>query len=134
MRIFCAFVFSLISVCLVADEPGELVFDGKALILQGETEYIDLGTLRQGETALKNITIHNRSEKILRIVNVRGGCGLSVPAWPRGLMQPGQKENLQFRLNTSRIGPIDKVLTLHANTWATTTLIKIKGNVKPAKD
>lgn len=112
-----------------AETPYVLNFDGVELQLADGREVIDLGEISQGSAASVAITLHNRSTIPLSVVNVRSSCGLSIPAWPRQPIEPGGEARIQLRYDSTRPGPINRILTIHANTYHSTTHLSVQGIV-----
>jgi hypothetical protein len=110
-----------------------LVFDGKDLVLSSEVDYIELGEVLAGSNCSRTIRIKNSSQEVLWIANVRGSCGLSVPLWPRDYVDPGKEATIQIRYDCSRPGPINRNITIHANTSNAKTIFSVRGRVIPVK-
>ncbi|TVQ17529.1 MAG: DUF1573 domain-containing protein [Bacteroidetes bacterium] len=125
---FLLFVFQ--SHDLSASGP-QLVFDGRELVFSQEDKIVDLGEVKQGAVCGVSIVVKNQSQEILRIANVRGSCALSVPAWPRRDIEPGGEGVIQIRYDSSRPGPFNRNITIHANTQSSVTVLKVQGKILP---
>jgi len=126
---FTVFGVSTFPPVIFAGNEYLLVFDGKDLVLSGQTDCIDLGEVLTGSNCNRTIRVKNNSQEVLWIANVRGSCGLSVPSWPRNHIEPGKEATIQIRYDCSRPGPINRNVTIHANTFKAKTIIQIRGKV-----
>jgi hypothetical protein len=106
-----------------------LYFNGQELHASGKELLIDLGKVEHRALCGTTIRIKNDSDQVLQIVNVRGSCGLSAPSWPRRIILPGQEGTIQIRYDSSRIGKIDRNLTINANTSTSVTILKVTGEI-----
>lgn len=109
----------------------QLEFDGEQLEGVLPELILDFGQRKQGSMVAGQLIIRNVSQQPLQLSNVRGSCGLSVPAWPRQPIEPGQQAIIQVRYDSQRLGEIDRYITLHANTHSGRTLVKVKGEIVP---
>ncbi len=109
-----------------------LIFNGKDLVQESNGDSLFLGAIQQGAQGNYIIRIQNQSQEPLLISNVRGSCGLSVPSWPGSPIEPGQEATIQIRYDTSRLGPVNRNLTIHSNAWSSRFILKIIGEVIPS--
>ncbi len=123
-------LFVLQSHNLSAKGP-RLVFDGSELVFSEEEKIVDLGEVKQGAVCGVSIVVKNQSQEILRIANVRGSCALSVPSWPRRDIEPGGEGVIQIRYDSSRPGPFNRNVTIHANTQSSVTVLRVQGKIIP---
>jgi hypothetical protein len=123
------FIFLLVNSQTVhAVTPYSLIFDGKELTLS-PAEKVELGRVKQGDVCSSVIRVKNQSEQVLWIANVRGGCGLSAPSWPRKPLAPGEEALIQVRYDSSRPGIINRHLTINANTTTSVTILRVSGEI-----
>lgn len=108
-------------------------FDGVLLSLPENIERIDLGTTIKGEVSSAAVKVINESNTTLLIANVRGSCGLSIPAWPRNPIAPGEEAIIQIRFDSNRPGVIIRNITISANTANSSTVVKVSGEVIEGK-
>lgn len=113
---------------LRAGNTYSLVYDGKELALS-PTDKIELGRVKQGDVSSTVITVKNQSQQVLWIANVRGGCGLTAPLWPRRPIAPGDEADIQLRYDSSRPGIINRHLTINANTTSSVTVLRVSGEI-----
>lgn len=114
-----------------SENPPQFIFDGDELVFSQEEAIIDFGEVRQGEACAVAIVVKNSSGIILRIASVRSSCAMSVPSWPRKDIEPGGEGLIQVRYDSSRPGPFERLLTIHANTHTSETVLKMKGVILP---
>lgn len=115
------------------DEKKEyrLVYDGMELkFIDGES-FIDFGQRKQDDNVSLRIRVENQSTKVLQITNVRSSCGISLPAWPRDPLAPGDFALIQLRYDSSRSGNFTRNITIHANTTDSRTVIELRGEIIP---
>ncbi len=108
-----------------------MVYDGNSLKFSDDNDTINIGVKNQGEDISQRILIQNHSPVSLHITNVRGGCGLSVPSWPRNIIKPGEEGFIIVRYDSSRLGNFTRNITIHANTSDSRTVIKLLGEIIP---
>ena len=97
-----------------------------------EKEVHDYGTLVQGEPAVYEFKFTNTGDKPLIISNCKGSCGCTVPVWPREPLAPGKSATIKVKYDSSRLGPINKSVTIQSNAInEPTKVIRIKGNIQP---
>jgi hypothetical protein len=126
---FLVLSFSLSSFGLDAPDIYVLKYDGEVLSFVDGIEKINFGTVKKGAITVATIRVINASDKMLFIANVRGSCGLSVPAWPRNPLAPGEEATIQISLDSNRTGVINRNITINANTDSSSTVIKVTGQV-----
>ncbi|MCG8573748.1 MAG: DUF1573 domain-containing protein [Flavobacteriales bacterium] len=71
----------------------------------------------------------NDGDAPLIISQVKSSCGCLVPYWPHEPIMPGGREKIVGKYLTTRVGPINKSLTVVANTAEPRIVLRIKGNV-----
>jgi len=97
-----------------------------------EMEY-DFGEATEGDKVTYVYQFKNTGKKPLIITNAKGSCGCTVPKWPKDPIKPGKKGEIEVVFNTkNKKGKQTKIVTITANTDPPRTVIKIKGEVKPA--
>lgn len=98
-----------------------------------EKEIHDFGTMKQHGDASTEFVFENTGDEPLIISNARGSCGCTVPKWPRKPIAPGEKDAIQVKYDSKRIGPINKSVTITSNAKnEPSKVIRIKGKIKPA--
>lgn len=94
-----------------------------------ETEVIDYGTIPQNADGVRTFKFTNTGNEPLIISNAKGSCGCTVPTWPKKPINPGESGEIKVKYATNRLGPINKSVTVTANTAEKNTVLRIKGNV-----
>lgn len=94
----------------------------------------DYGTIEQNDNGTCEFAFTNNGTEPLVINSAKGSCGCTVPDWPKEPIQPGETGVIKVSYDTKRLGVINKTVTIDANTDPTATVLRIKGEVKPAAD
>lgn len=96
-----------------------------------ETEEIDYGTIKKGADGVRVFEFTNVGEVPLIISNAYSSCGCTVPSYPQNEpIAPGQKQKIEVKYDTNRVGPIRKSVTVISNASnAPTITLRIKGEV-----
>jgi len=87
------------------------------------------GTINKGANGDCEFTFTNTGKEPLILTNVRSSCGCTVPAWTKEPVLPGKTGNIKVKYATTRIGPINKSITVESNAKNTPVILKISGNV-----
>ncbi len=131
---FYLVLFFVISIPLKAQDNGSvLIFDGKNISTITHEKCIDFGSLQWKQSMNYSLEVKNQSDIPLKISNVRGSCGLSVPSSPRRTVAAGEQDTIQIRYDASRLGSFTRNLTIHSNSEKGTTIICFTGEVVTAK-
>lgn len=96
-----------------------------------EDSVINFGKVIHGDKLTKEISVVNKGERVLRIANVRGSCGLMVVSYPRQEIAPGESAIITIKYDTSRIGKFERILTIHSNSSHNTIRLRITGEIIP---
>ena len=97
----------------------------------------DYGTIYQDADGNCVFTFTNTGKAPLILTNVYSSCGCTVPSWPKEPTMPGKSNVIKVKYNTSRVGAINKIITVESNacnivepsTTQGVVKLKIKGNV-----
>lgn len=93
----------------------------------------DFGEVMQHGNTTTEFVFTNTGDEPLIISNARGSCGCTVPEWPKKPINPGETASIKVKYDNKRVGPINKSVTITSNaTNEPTTVLRIKGNIKPA--
>jgi hypothetical protein len=89
----------------------------------------------QGDNGECEFKFKNTGKEPLILSNVYSSCGCTVPSWPKEPIMPGKSEVIKVKYNTSRLGTINKKVTVISNAVNNPIELFIKGNVsaKPAE-
>lgn len=89
----------------------------------------DYGTIPYKGDGKCEFKFTNTGKEPLILTNVRSSCGCTVPKWPREPILPGQSEVIHVEYKTTRIGRINKSITVHSNAKNSSVVLRIKGQV-----
>ncbi len=104
--------------------------EGPLPAISFEEELHDFGTIKDGDVVEHIFTFVNEGQAPLIISDAKATCGCTVPEWPRTPIGIGETGEIKVRFNSkNKPGVQNKTVTLTANTWPTTTRVRIKANV-----
>lgn len=90
----------------------------------------DFGTVYEGDIVEHVFSFKNTGRIPLIISEAKSTCGCTVPSWPKEPIQPGDESEIKIVFNTeNKLGSQTKPVTITANTWPGTTMLKVKGKV-----
>jgi len=89
----------------------------------------DYGTITIGGDGNCEFSFTNTGKEPLILSSVKSSCGCTVPSWPREPILPGKKESIKVKYDTNRLGPINKTITVMANSNNSPVVLKIAGNI-----
>ena len=92
--------------CIFATQAQEISF---------EKEIHDFGTFEQNGNGTYEFKFTNTGEAPLIISNSKGGCGCTVPIWPKAPIAPGASDVIKVKYDTKRIGAFNKSVTITSN-------------------
>lgn len=100
-----------------------------------DKEVHDYGIIKQGDPAESYFTITNTGTEPLIISDAKGSCQCTVPEWPKEPIAPGETKKMKVKYNSSRVGPINKTVTITSNSENTPVMVvRIKGTVEAKED
>lgn len=123
--------FAFAAASLMAQTDKAVAADGAEITF--ESNEIDYGTIPQNADGLRVFKFKNTGSAPLIISNAKGSCGCTVPTWPKKPINPGESGEIEVRYATSRIGPINKSVTVTSNAANHTKVLRIKGLVEKAE-
>ena len=92
----------------------------------------DYGEVPEGPTAEYDFEFKNVGKKPIIITEAHGSCGCTVPKWPHEPILPKKKGVIHVTYNTDhRPGPISKEVTITSDAMEKSTVLHIRGTVKP---
>jgi hypothetical protein len=72
----------------------------------------------------------NTGNEPLIIQKPKSSCGCTVPSWPKEPILPGESEVINVTYRTTKVGPINKTITVTSNAKTNSTVVlRIKGKV-----
>lgn len=103
--------------------------------IQFDKNVHDYGSIYQNDNGECEFTFTNTGKVPLVLTNVYSSCGCTVPSWPKEPTMPGKSNVIKVKYNTSRLGSINKTVTVESNAANGTVRLSIKGNVliRPAE-
>lgn len=107
----------------------EAPVDPNAPVIEFQSEEVDFGTIDKNSDPVRTITFKNTGKSPLVITNCKGSCGCTVPECPKDPIMPGQTGSLKVRYDTSRVGAINKTVTVKSNASNSTVYIKVVGKI-----
>jgi hypothetical protein len=120
---------------MAQDAKPEVKKTGKAPeILFDYLEY-DYGTIHEGDPGECEFKFKNIGKEPLVLSNVYSSCGCTVPDWPKDPIMPGKTSSIKVKYATSRIGGINKTITVISNAEENSKVeLRIKGTVKKKEE
>ena len=72
----------------------------------------------------------NTGNEPLILQKPKSSCGCTVPTWPKEPILPGESEVIKVTYRTTKVGPINKTITVTSNAKVNSTVVlRIKGKV-----
>ena len=105
--------------------------DSELPIITFDNEIFDFGKISQGEKVSHKFDFENTGASDLIINSVLPACGCTlVDKWPQGAISPGDKSSIEVEFNSEgKIGLQEKTITVVTNSYPSTQIIYIKGEV-----
>lgn len=110
--------------------------DGKQPGIAFEELEWEVGNIAEGTVLDHTFSFSNTGNAPLVIADVSGSCGCTVARdWPRNPIAPGENAEIQVTYNSrGREGDIDSEIAVVANTYPSTTKLKLTGRVLGPED
>ncbi len=90
----------------------------------------EFGIVDAGAIVAHRFPFRNTGSQPLIISSARSTCGCTVPEYSREPIAPGDTSSILVVFDTQgKAGPQDKPVTLTANTYPSTTTVRMKGTV-----
>ena len=104
---------------------------GSGPMISVDKEVHDYGTIDQGANGTCEFKVTNTGDQPLIISSCKGSCGCTVPQCETAPVAPGASTLITVKYDSSRLGPINKNVTVNSNAVnAPTKILRIKGEVK----
>jgi hypothetical protein len=95
----------------------------------------DYGTIFEGDPGECEFEFKNTGKEPLVLSNVYSSCGCTVPSWPKDPIMPGKSSTIKVKYATSRVGGINKVITVESNANENKRVeLRITGTVKKKEE
>jgi hypothetical protein len=89
-----------------------------------DSNYLDLGTVKEGPEVEVAFRFKNAGDKKLIIQNVSASCGCTVPETPKEPFEPGKTGTIRAKFNSKgHVGNNNKTISVSANTTGSTTTV-----------
>lgn len=106
--------------------------DPNAPEIKFDQEVIDYGTMEFDANTLREFKFKNTGKSPLILSNVQVQCGCTnVDGWPKEPIAPGKTASFKVKYDSKRVGKFDKKITVTSNAKTPSTVLTIKGEVKP---
>ncbi len=126
---FLAFFALLSSVSFAQVDAVPQAAPENGAMLKFESMVIDYGEIEQGSDPLRVFNFENTGAAPAIIKNAKGSCGCTVPVWPKEPIMMGEKNTIEVRYDTKRIGKFTKTVKLTTNYSDGPIVLTIKGKV-----
>ena len=98
-----------------------------------ENEIFDFGKITQGVPATHKFIFTNKGKVAMVITNAQPSCGCTTPNWTKEPIPPGGQGFVEATYNAAGVGAFDKSITVLSNVENGVVLLRIRGEVIPAK-
>jgi hypothetical protein len=106
--------------------------EGPLPTMEFNTTDHDFGTVDEGKKVSFTYKVKNMGQAPLIIQNAQPSCGCTVPDWTKTPIPVGGEGFVKAEFDTNgKQGINNKTITVTANTWPKTTLLKFKAMVTP---
>lgn len=115
-----------------ANKPAEKP-EGPLPAFEWETIEHDFGTIQEGEKVSHIYKFKNTGEVPLIIESVRPSCGCTAPNWSKEPIPVGGEGTVEVVFDSKgKPNAQNKTVTVTANTWPQSTVLRFKTFVTPA--
>lgn len=95
----------------------------------------DFDTVANGGAVIHDFKFVNIGDQPLIIETAYTSCGCDVTRWPKRPISPGDTATINYKYDSKRVGPINKLFTIRSNAVNLPRLmIRNKGFVLPRKE
>ncbi len=109
--------------------------EGPLPVIEFNSTDHDFGTVTEGQKVSYTYSVKNTGKAPLIIQNAQPSCGCTVPDWTKSPIPVGGTGFVKAEFDThGKTGIQNKTITVTANTWPKTTMIKFKAMVTPKPD
>jgi hypothetical protein len=115
--------------------PVEEKPEGPLPTMEFSTTDHDFGTVEEGKKVSYTYKVKNSGQAPLIIQNAAPSCGCTVPEWTKTPIPVGGEGFVKAEFDTKgKPGINNKTITVTANTWPKTSMLKFKAMVTPKPD
>jgi hypothetical protein len=98
------------------------------------TEY-DFGQIKEGEKVIYTYKFTNTGDAPLIVNSVQPSCGCTAPDWTKEPIPAGATGFVKVEFDSNgKQGIQNKVVTVNANTWPKSLILRFKAQVNPKPD
>jgi Protein of unknown function (DUF1573) len=109
--------------------------EGPLPVIEFNTTDHDFGTVDEGKKVTFTYKVKNTGQAPLIIQNAAPSCGCTVPEWTKTPIPVGGEGFVKAEFDTKgKSGVNNKTITVTANTWPKTTLLKFKAMIATKPD
>ena len=127
------FILALISGCNGGGKGGlstDIIQNGKIAKLNFTESVHDFGQINEGDIVTYTFDFTNTGNGDLLISEAHAQCSCTVPEWPKDIIKPGGKGQINVKFDSNgKSGIVTKIITIEANTNPKITNIRIKANI-----
>lgn len=112
--------------------PAQATSSASKAVISFPADAFDFGTVPQNIPVTHVFSFKNTGKEPLVLSSVTASCGCTTPEWPKEPVAPGATATIKATYNAANPGVFTKTITVVSNAVAPTTVLTIKGEVKPA--
>ena len=95
----------------------------------------DFGQIKEGEKVVYTYKFTNTGDAPLIVQSVQPSCGCTAPDWSKEPIAPGANGFVKVEFDSNgKQGIQNKVVTVNANTWPKSLILRFKAQVNPKPD
>jgi len=115
--------------------PAQVKPEGPLPEMQFDGLEHDFGTVTEGQKVVHVYKVKNTGQAPLLIQNAQPSCGCTAPDWTKTPIPVGESGFVKAEFDTKgKPGMNNKTITVTANTWPQTTVLKFKAQVNAKPD
>src|SRR6185369_8117417 len=119
----------------VTTPAAETKPEGPLPVIEFDTMEHDFGTVTEGQKVIHVYKVKNTGKAPLIIQNAAPSCGCTVPDWTKTPIPVGETGFVKAEFDTKgKPGVNNKTITVTANTWPKTQVLKFKAQVNAKAD
>ena len=108
----------------------DIIQNGKTAKINFSESIHDFGEINEGDIVTYTFDFTNTGDGDLLISDAHAQCSCTVPEWPKDIIKPGGKGQINVKFDSNgKSGIITKIITIEANTNPKITNIRIKANI-----
>ena len=105
------------------------LFGAMAQNIVATNEIIDCGQVMYQSPATVDFEVRNKSNKSLRIIDVRTSCGCTSVAYPKDRIEAGDKFMVSVTYDAETMGHFDKYVGIYSEGADKPLMLRVRGNV-----